>query len=207
MTDTQRLHGGGADVSRETLERLKIFESLVEKWNPKINLVSRRSLNDLWNRHILDSIQVFKVAERSGDWVDIGSGGGFPGLVVAILAKEKAPDQRVTLIESDQRKCVFLRTVARETGVLCRVLSERIEQVEPQKASVLSARALADLSSLLEFAERHLDKTGTALFPKGATWKKEVEDARKSWHFDVNPISSVTEEGSVVLRITGVSRV
>jgi 16S rRNA (guanine527-N7)-methyltransferase len=195
------------NVSRETLDRLKIFEQVLLKWNPKINLVSRNSLDDLWTRHIIDSVQVFRCVSSPNHWVDMGSGGGLPGVIVAIMAAEESPDTKVTLIESDQRKSAFLRTAARECGAKLTVISKRIEQADPQNADVLSARALADLSLLLEFSERHLSPTGTALFPKGANWKKEVDNARQRWRFDFEPITSLTEPDAVVLKIEGVARV
>ncbi|ANP37133.1 16S rRNA methyltransferase [Phaeobacter gallaeciensis] len=195
------------NVSRETLDRLKIFEQVLLKWNPKINLVSRNSLDDLWTRHIIDSVQVFRCVSPPNHWVDMGSGGGLPGVIVAIMAAEESPNTKVTLIESDQRKSAFLRTAARECGAKLTVISKRIEQADPQNADVLSARALADLSLLLEFSERHLSPTGTALFPKGANWKKEVDNARQRWRFDFEPITSLTEPDAVVLKIEGVARV
>lgn len=195
------------NVSRETLDRLKIFEQVLLKWNPKINLVSRNSLDDLWTRHIIDSVQVFRCVSPPNHWVDMGSGGGLPGVIVAIMAAEESPNTKVTLIESDQRKSAFLRTAARECGAKLTVISKRIEQADPQNADVLSARALADLSLLLEFSKRHLSPTGTALFPKGANWKKEVDNARQRWRFDFEPITSLTEPDAVVLKIEGVARV
>ncbi|MFW8593823.1 16S rRNA (guanine(527)-N(7))-methyltransferase RsmG [Cribrihabitans neustonicus] len=197
------------DVSRETLARLEKFEQVICKWNPKINLVSRHSLKDLWTRHIVDSIQVFRCAGSApaGKWVDIGSGGGFPGLIIAILSAEEAPDLEVVLIESDQRKAAFLRTAARECGVKVEVRSERIEKAPPQEADIMSARALADLALLFEFTERHLKPGGVALFPKGASWKKEVDNAQGRWRFDAEPVSSITENEAVILKIRGVARV
>lgn len=195
------------NVSRETMERLGIFEEVIQKWNPKINLVSRKSLDELWLRHIIDSIQVYRSAPETDHWVDIGSGGGFPGIIVGIMAADEAPGTSVTLIESDKRKSVFLRTAARECGIEINVLSERIEKVEPQKAQVLSARALADLNTLLGFTERHVTGEGISLFPKGVTWKKELEDARQYWRFDAEPITSLTEPDAVILKIGGVARV
>ena len=133
----------GFDVSRETFERLEKLQELLTKWNPRINLVSKATLDDAWERHILDSVQVFTALGRDfRHWTDIGSGGGFPGLVIAILMNEKNPDAKLTMIESDQRKCAFLRTVLRETGVSGTVLSKRIEQAEPQNADVVSARGV-----------------------------------------------------------------
>ncbi|GHF35395.1 16S rRNA (guanine(527)-N(7))-methyltransferase RsmG [Seohaeicola zhoushanensis] len=199
--------GAPRNVSRETSERLDIYESLLIKWNPKINLVSRNSLAELRSRHFADSLQIYDLAPPEGHWCDLGSGGGFPGLIVAIRAAEAPNPRPVTLIESDQRKAAFLRTAAREMGVACKVLSERIELAEPQNAQVLSARALAELSVLLGFAERHLAPEGLALFPKGASWKKEVDNARREWSFDCQPITSETEPAAAILSIKGVSRV
>lgn len=205
MSDISRLEQ--LNVSRETFERLQHFEAVIRKWNPSINLISKNSMAELWERHIVDSVQVFRAAEPKGHWVDLGSGGGFPGLIIAILAHEECPDLQVTLVESDQRKSAFLRNAARECGVKCTVISKRIEQSEPQNADILSARALADLSVLFDFAERHLKPVGTALFPKGVTWKKELEQARKKWSFDVEAITSHTEPDAAILKIKGVTRV
>ncbi|WP_170335772.1 16S rRNA (guanine(527)-N(7))-methyltransferase RsmG [Ruegeria arenilitoris] len=194
------------DVSRETLDRLSIYVDLVARWNPKINLVSRKSLEDIWDRHILDSVQVFRLADKVDRWVDLGSGGGFPGMVCAIMAIETSPETRFTFVESDQRKSAFLRTVSRECGANCKVISKRIEAVEPLNADILSARALADLRQLMSFCDRHLGENGTALFPKGAIWKKELSDAREEWNFEAEPITSLTEPQAVILKIKGVSR-
>ncbi|WP_158965087.1 16S rRNA (guanine(527)-N(7))-methyltransferase RsmG [Chachezhania sediminis] len=195
------------NVSRETMERLEIYAALLEKWNPKINLVSKSSIPDLWNRHILDSVQVWDAAPRAVTWADLGSGGGFPGLVIAILAAGEPDGPAVTLIESDQRKAAFLRTVSRETGIDATIIAARIEAAEPQRADVISARALASLDLLLEFADRHLAPGGTALFPKGETWEKELAEARQRWQFSALPIKSRTQPGAVILSIEGVSRV
>lgn len=205
MNDISRLEQ--LNVSRETFERLQVFEAVIRKWNPSINLVSRNSMAELWERHIVDSVQVFRATEPKGHWVDLGSGGGFPGLIISILAHEEAPDLNVTLVESDQRKSAFLRNAARECGVKCKVISKRIEQAEPQNADILSARALADLSLLLEFADRHLSPGGVALFPKGVSWKKELEQARNKWSFDAEAITSLTEPDAAILKIKGVTRV
>ncbi|WP_027256981.1 16S rRNA (guanine(527)-N(7))-methyltransferase RsmG [Leisingera aquimarina] len=195
------------DVSRETFQRLEVFEQVIQKWNPKINLVSKSSLEHIWMRHIADSIQVFRCTDPAEHWVDIGSGGGFPGLIIALLAADEAPNMKVTLIESDQRKSAFLRTAARECSVKATVLTERIEKAKPQAADILSARALADLSTLLEFSERHLSPEGVALFPKGESWKKEVDNARQQWQFDAEQVKSLTEQEAVILKIREVARV
>lgn len=197
-----------ANVSRETMERFRIYADLLVKWNKTINLVSRTTLDQLWTRHFLDSAAAYQIAEASpGRWVDLGSGAGFPGTVLAIIAKEKSPDTTVTCIETDIRKCEFLRTVARQTGVQVSVFSRRIEETPPQNANVLTARALTSLTSLLEYADRHLNKQGVAVFHKGKAWTAEVEDALNRWNFDYKAIPSVTDPEAVLLEIRQVTRV
>ena len=193
-------------VSRETSDRLKGLATLVQKWTQRINLVSKNDQHHIWDRHILDSLQVARHGHACAHWVDIGSGGGFPGLVVAVFAKEAWPKTRFTLIESDNRKCTFLRTAVRELELNATVTCNRIEDASPQDADILSARALADLSTLLAFAGRHMTRDGYALFQKGANWQKEVEDARKAWSFDCEPIRSETQDAAVILKVKGVSR-
>ena len=196
------------NVSRETFQRLEIFAKLLIKWNPRINLVAKSTINTLWERHIRDSLQLLQAIDGPVPlWADLGSGGGFPGLVIAIVAAETGNPTAVTLVESDQRKVTFLRTVLRETGVSANVIAERLEAVAPLRADILSARAVADLSTLLGFAERHLAPGGTCLFQKGKNWKSEVQSARASWQFSYDAIQSKTESEAVVLKIKELSRV
>jgi len=189
------------NVSRETLADLRAFEALVLKWTKKINLISVRDTNQVWERHILDSVQVYDCAPRNGDWLDIGSGGGFPGIVAAILAKGALSNREFTLVDSDQRKCAFLRTAARELNLNVVVRAERVEKIDPLKAEVLTARALDDLNSLLGYAERHLSSTGCAIFPKGANWKSEHEIAQKNWSYKSETFKSLTNSDAVILKI------
>lgn len=198
----------GLDASRETAERLAEYAALLRAWNPKINLVSRQTLGDLEARHFADSAQLLALAPSDATtWADLGSGGGFPGLVIAILAAERAPTLRVTLVESDQRKAVFLRTVAQRTGVPLTVLADRIESVPPLGTHVLSARALAPLAVLLDHSERHLRPNGTALFPKGANWRAEVEVALERWRFRCENLPSATSPDGAILRVGEIARV
>lgn len=196
----------GLDVSRETFERLSAFHDLVQKWSPKINLVSKSDLADLWIRHIWDSAQVDLIEFQAKNWIDIGSGGGFPAVVLAILAKDRDPQRQITMIESDQRKAAFLRTAIRELSLNARVLVQRVESAEPQCADVVSARALAELSQLLAFSERHLKADGTAVFMKGAQWEKEVEKASESWSFSLKSHKSKTNPSAAILEIKDIKR-
>ena len=195
------------DVSRETRDRLESYESLLKNWNPAINLVSKSTIDDAWTRHFVDSAQIFDLTpEDTRHWVDIGSGGGFPGLVVAIMAAEARPEMSTTLIESDLRKATFLRTVIRETGISAKVLSERIEKAPPQQADVLSARALASLTDLLSFAERHLSPKGLTVFPKGKSAVDEINAALETWSFELQKEVSQTDSDAVILLIRDIRR-
>ena len=192
----------GIDVSRETSSRLDHYRLLLEKWNLRINLVARGTLTQVVERHFVDSAQLITIPEKlPRTWVDLGSGGGFPGLVIAIILAERAPESQTTMIESDTRKATFLRTVLRETGVAGTVISKRIELADPQDAEVVSARALASLSSLLAFSRQHMAQSGSSLFMKGENWGKEVKDARKEWKFSCTPHTSKTNANAVVLEI------
>lgn len=195
------------DVSRETLERLRAYYALLNKWNPKINLVSASTLSEVWTRHFLDSAQIFDLRTPGSHWADLGSGGGFPGLVVAILAAEKRTDMRVTLVESDLRKSAFLAHVSRDLGLDVNIVTERIETIPPLVAETLSARALAPLDKLLEFATRHLAPDGTAIFMKGGSWRSDLELAQKMWSFKSEAHPSKTGDGAAILVINGVKRV
>ena len=196
------------DVSRETLDALKYFEDLVVLWNPAINLISNSSVSDLWSRHIVDSAQLFLFTLPDvGLWLDVGSGGGFPGIVVSIVAKELAPSLRVVLVESDKRKCVFLRTVIRELGLSVKVINDRIENVKLDDVVYLSARALRNLNSLLFIVENNVSRETVCVFPKGRSYKKELVESQKNWKFDFNLIDSNTSEDSKVIVLKGLERV
>lgn len=195
------------DVSRETLQRLSIYVDLIEKWNPKINLVSKASLIGIWDRHIWDSAQIQDIGIEGELWADFGSGGGMPAIILAIFAKEITPDRRFHLVESDQRKCAFLRTAIREIGLNAEVSASRIEELAPLKANVVSARALTDLNGLLGFFEHHAAKGGVGIFPKGETWEKEIEQAQEFWSFRYEEFSSKTNPSAAILKIEEIVRV
>ena len=169
------------EYSGLTTERLRIFVALLTKWNAAINLVSPASLPDVWTRHVADSAQVLDiVGQGQKRWLDMGAGAGFPGVVVALIAADMPGSVEMILIESDQRKAAFLATVSRETEVPMTVHAARIEEVAPQRADIVSARALAPLGKLCAFADRHLARGGAAVFLKGGQYEAEIAEARKS---------------------------
>ncbi|MEM1360859.1 MAG: 16S rRNA (guanine(527)-N(7))-methyltransferase RsmG [Pseudomonadota bacterium] len=190
------------DVSRETSEALEHYLQLLKKWSPKINLVAPNTLADAKTRHIEDSLQLLALAPEDAKlWADLGSGGGFPGLAVAIAAKQARPDLIFHLVESDQRKAVFLRTVSRETSTPVTVHAERIEVLPPLSADILSARALAPLSKLFGYVHRHRKSDGVALLMKGGRYAEEVADAERNWAFRAETVPSKTSQDAIVLKI------
>lgn len=192
------------DVSRETMDRLQVFAGLLAKWTKSINLIAPTTVTDIWNRHIVDSAQILHHAPKEwAHWVDLGSGGGLPGLVVAIMM---APEQHMTLIESDTRKSLFLKTVKRELDLNVTVMTDRIDQTSTTNADILSARALAPLIELLPFTQTHLSPNGTALFPKGRRYQEELDHALKTWQFDVKIHPSQTDPDARILQLSRIEQ-
>lgn len=187
-------------VSRET-SLLSQYAALLRKWNPAINLIAPSTLSDIEGRHIADSAQLANLAQgTAGDWADLGSGGGLPGLVIAI----QCPTKQVTLVESDGRKCSFLRTSVRELGLdNVRICNSRIEAADRLNVASVSARALAPLPLLLSYASRHLAPAGTAWLMKGRNWRSEIDEAATDWRFDYVAHPSKTDPDAAILEITG----
>jgi len=191
-------------VSRETLARLEIYADLLQDWNRRINLVAPRSLPDLWRRHMLDSAQLWPLlppapADRPRRLVDLGSGAGFPGLVLAILGAGE-----VHLIDSDQRKAAFLREAARATATPVTVHAARLAAVPALRADVVTARALAPLPRLLELAAPFLGPDAVALFPKGRGVAEELTAAAKAWKIALTQYPSRTDPGGTILYLEGI---
>jgi len=197
---------GGNNVSHETIEILKEYAQELLRWNGRINLVGKSTEPRVLDRHIVDSIQVSNaVAAENGLWCDLGSGGGLPAVVIAILRRET--DLQILCLESDRRKAAFLRHVAVKLDLKLDVISERIENVPPVAATILSARALAPLPVLLSFAERHGASGSTCVFPKGVRYEEEIAQARSEWRFSLETIPSTTAQGSFLLKIRDIERV
>lgn len=189
------------DVSRETFERLELHVERLKKWNKAINLVSPGSLTDAWARHVLDSAQLIPLLKQDAtDWFDLGSGAGFPGIVIAIMAMERMPGLTVTLIESDRRKAVFLREVIRETGCRAIVEAGRVES-QTRQADIISARGFARLPIILSMARPILKPAGFLLLHKGAQHEAELTEAREIWHMDVVAHPSRIDPTAAILEI------
>ncbi|MBM85352.1 MAG: 16S rRNA (guanine(527)-N(7))-methyltransferase RsmG [Rhodospirillaceae bacterium] len=188
-------------ISGETAERLKAYESLLRKWQKAINLVSNRSLEDVWRRHFLDSAQIFDALPRNpGSLLDIGSGAGFPGMVLAILG---VPG--VVLVESDHRKCQFLREVSRETSTDVTIFAGRIEALAPKIFDVVVSRACAPLNVLLKYAQPYLGPDTICIFLKGRAAPEELTTAEKHWIMRYSLIKSISDSAGMLVRLEGVT--
>lgn len=183
----------GRDVPRETFEKLELFESLVVAENAQQNLVSRASLPDFWNRHIIDSAQLIRFAPRTGRWIDLGSGAGMPGLVVAIIG-----DFDVTLVEPRRLRAEFLAKVVDALNLSTRVCCTKAELVTGNY-DVISARAVAGLSRLLKIS-RHLSTGNTVwVLPKGKSAQSELAEARRAWQAAFHVERSLTDRDSSII--------
>jgi 16S rRNA (guanine527-N7)-methyltransferase len=194
----------GQNVSRETFSRLETYDALLRKWQAKINLVAKDSLQELWRRHFLDSAQLLPLLPAGNDPItDLGSGAGFPGLILAMMT-----EREVHLVDSDQRKGAFLMECARAAGVLDRVKvhTTRIEAAKAWKAPIITARALAALDQLLNWAEPYLMPQTVCLFLKGAKAEDELTLAGRSWNMAIERHGSLTDPSGVILKLTNIER-
>ena len=195
------------NVSRETQDELSAFADMVLHWNKAINLISRSSENLIWDRHVVDSARLAALApEDTRTWVDVGSGGGFPGIVVAIVMKQHVSAPHLTLIESDRRKCVFLQEAARVFDLDVSVAPARVETQEISNVDVISARAVAPLDRLLEMIFHLTTPSTILLLPKGTNVGSELTEAERNWRVDVEHLDATDPGCGTVLRITGVER-
>ena len=190
------------NVSRETLNGFYEYETLLSKWNEKINLVSKNTLVDIWERHFLDSGQIIINVEASGKrWVDVGSGAGFPGLVVALLLRDRKIDCDLVLVEKNPKKGFFLSEVIRKLKLSVEVVNDNIDTLEPLKADILTARAFSELNKLIEIAFRHRKKEGICLFLKGENYRIELDKTLNYWFFDYDIIDSLSSSSGKIIRV------
>jgi len=191
----------GASLNEQAISRLSGFAQMVTRWNPRINLISPGTVPDIWTRHVADSAQLYRLLpDRAASLVDLGSGGGFPGIVLAILLAATGRPMKIDLIESDRRKAAFLSSALRELDVSATVHPRRAEEVPPLAAAVVTARALAPLERLVPLALRHLDHDGVGIFPKGRQHMAEL--ALASDQFRVRDIvPSLTDAESATIMI------
>ena len=190
------------NVSRETLKGFYEYKTLLSKWNEKINLVSKNTLVDIWERHFLDSGQIIKHVEASGKkWVDVGSGAGFPGLVVALLLRDRKIDCDLVLVEKNLKKSFFLNEVIRKLNLNVEVVNDNIYTLEPLNADILTARAFSELNNLIEISFRHRKKEGLCLFLKGENYRLELDKTLNHWFFDYDVVDSLSSSSGKIIRV------
>ena len=198
--DFQRI----TDVSRETLKQFQLYADLLEKWQKSINLVSKSSLSDKWRRHFYDSAQLIDYINKDTKplkILDLGSGAGFPGLVISLLSAGE-----VHLVEGVGKKCSFMKQVIQKTGMNAIVHNERIEQMNSFSADLITSRACADLDKLLELTSPFMNDQTECLFLKGEKSEDEIKHASKKWTFDVKKIPSKSEESGMILHLSNIQR-
>jgi len=194
-------------VSRETFDRLLAFEGIFRRWVARINLVAPSTLPDLWTRHILDSAQLGRIKPAALSWVDIGSGGGFPGAVMALLLKERQ-SASIDLVESNRKKAAFLQTSLAQFDAPARVHARRIEDVYAlvSKPEIVTARALAPFGTLLALAGPWLTDGATGLFHKGREYPNEIRESADAWKYDLVEHKSLIDPDSVILEVSNLAR-
>ena len=193
------------NVSRETLNYFYEYKTLLSRWNEKINLVSKHTLEDIWQRHFLDSGQIIKNVEVSGKrWVDVGSGAGFPGLVVALLLRDRKVDCDLVLVEKNPKKAFFLNEVIRKLNLSVEVVNDNIYTLEPLNADILTARAFSELNNLMEIAFRHRKKDGICLFLKGENYRVELDKTLNYWFFDYDIVDSLSSSSGKIIRVKNI---
>jgi len=197
------LQEAAGTVSRETFDRLVAFEDMFQKWNRSINLVAPSTLGHVWGRHILDSAQLARIEPRATKWVDLGSGGGFPGLVLAFLLAER-DGASIDLVESNRKKASFLQSVVGQFNLPARVVARRIDDSYTLVSTpqIVTARALASLSNLLDLSAPWLTKGTRGLFHKGRDYRAEVEESAHRWSFDLVEHPSMTDPSGVILELS-----
>ncbi len=194
-----------AVVTPDALAALDAYADLLIRWQVRINLVGPQTLETLWHRHFLDSAQLFAhLPPDTQTLTDIGSGGGFPGLVLAIMTAHQG-GPAVTLIESDARKAAFLREASRVCGAGATIINARVEAAEVPVADVVTARACAPLPRLLPWVFGRLRADGIALLLKGANWRDELTAAEKDWTLTLAKIPSCTDTSGVILKLEGLN--
>lgn len=196
-------------VSRETFTRLKAYEASLHEWQNKFNLVSNASLSQAWERHFLDSAQLFSlIPEKAETLVDFGSGAGFPGLVLAIMAAEKTPYLKLRLIESIKKKTLYLNEVVKLTGINnVEVINDRIENIKTKTVDVITSRAMCALTELLKYTQKFAGPKTVCIFPKGKKFPEEISEAQKEWSFIYQAVPSEQSNEGAILVITDIKKI
>lgn len=195
------------NVSRETFSKLKTYEASLKEWQKKFNLVSNASLDDAWNRHFVDSLQLLPlIPEKAKVMYDFGSGAGFPGLVLATVLQKKTPYLKIKLIESVKKKTLYLNAVVELLKLdNVEILNDRIENIRKVTVDVITSRAMCNLNDLLQYASGFCGKKTKCIFPKGKKYAEEISEAQKNWNFNYELVQSISSDEGMIIVITDLS--
>ena len=198
------MKGDAIPFAMETKEKLDTYSFILKDWQKKINLVSNSTLDNMWERHFLDSAQLYSLLpkqEKDSVVYDVGTGAGFPGMVLAIMGRKD-----IVLCESNKKKCLFLEEVRKQTHTKVIIDNIRAELLPSHSANVVIARAVKPLKGLLKIAEPLINRKGLCIFPKGVNWKKELSIAEKFFHIDYDLVKSITSKESFIFVIKSIER-
>jgi 16S rRNA (guanine527-N7)-methyltransferase len=193
---TEEIFVSQLNVSRETLDLFLLYAEILAKWQAKINLISGNTIDNVWIRHFLDSAQLYDfVPSGAKTLLDIGSGAGFPGVVLAVMGVKN-----ITLVEADSRKCMFLGEVLRQTGKHANIVNCRIEEFDGGYFDIITARALAPMDKLLSYIKPHFGPSTKGIFLKGEQVDRELTKAKKHWKLEYKTVPSITNnKGSIIM--------
>jgi 16S rRNA (guanine527-N7)-methyltransferase len=192
------------DVSRETIEKLNIYNAFLLENNKLLNLIGKTTENNIFSRHFTDSAQIYDLIDDKSEVVDIGSGAGFPGVIIKILMDNKKVDGNVVLIDKSQKKCKFLNDLSRKLGLKLKIQNLRIEDYKFMKISTIASRAFKKAIETIDILFKNNDKIRTIILMKGKTYQHELEDAKKKYTFDLEKFRSITSDESYILKISNI---
>ncbi len=194
------------NVSRETIEKLNKYKNFLLISNKLLNLIGKTTENRIFSRHFIDSAQIYDLIEDKSEIVDIGSGAGFPGVIIKILMNNNKIEGNVTLIEKSPKKCNFLEKLSKELGLALKIINLRVENFKLNKISTIVSRAFKNTVDTIDILIKNNDKIRTIILIKGKTYQQELEDAKKKYTFDVEKFRSITSDESYILKITNIKR-
>ena len=194
------------NVSRETIEKLNKYKNFLLISNKLLNLIGKTTENRIFSRHFIDSAQIYDLIEDKSDIVDIGSGAGFPGVIIKILMNNNKIEGNVTLIEKSPKKCNFLEELSKKLGLALKIINLRVENFKLNKISTIVSRAFKNTVDTIDILIKNNDKIRTIILIKGKTYQQELEDAKKKYTFDVEKFRSITSDESYILKIGNIKR-
>jgi 16S rRNA (guanine527-N7)-methyltransferase len=194
------------NVSRETIEKLNKYKDFLISSNKLLNLIGKTTENDIFSRHFTDSAQIYDLIEDKSEIIDLGSGAGFPGVILKILMDYNQIDGNITLIEKSPKKCKFLQDLSDKLDLTIKVVNLKIENFKLNKISTIVSRAFKNTIDTMDIIFKNNDKIESIILLKGKTYQQEVEDAKKKYTFDIEKFRSITSDESFILKITNIKR-